>query len=98
MQKVGHKVRVVNDLAAFTSIGAETMVYREVPGAQHNVLLPWEQQGATELGKMMGWLLKQRRTAPADLPSAEKALAAWGKQFGWRPAGPLGKYAAATKH
>jgi hypothetical protein len=70
IEKVGHKVRVVNDLAAFTSIGAETMVYREVPGAQHNVLLPWQRQGATELGKMMGWLLKHRRATPADLPAA----------------------------
>ena len=96
MKKVGHKVLALENLATFAAAGEETMVYREVPGGQHNVLLPWQQQGAVELGKMMGWLLSHRRAVPADLPAAQKALAAWGKQFGWRPTGVLGEYDAAT--
>lgn len=92
MKKVGHKVRVLENLATFTAVGDETMAYREVPGSGHNVMEPWQQQGAVELGKMIGWLVSHRRSVAADLPAAEKSLAAWGTQFHWRPAGPLGEY------
>jgi hypothetical protein len=93
MKKIGHDVLAVEKLEDFKAIGKETMVYREVPGAGHNVLLPWQTQGSRELGKMMGWLLAQKRATPADLPAAEKALAEWGRKFHWSPQGILGKYA-----
>jgi predicted peptidase len=92
MRKLGHQVRVVEKPEDFTAIGEETMVYRVVPGGQHNVLLPWREQGAQELGRMIGWLLVKKRSTPADLPAAEKALAEWGRQFGWQPGGALGTY------
>jgi len=92
MKRIGHEVLEVANLADFKAIGKETMVYRVVPGGQHNVLLPWATQGRLELGKMIGWLLAQKRSAPADLEAAEKALADWGKKFGWEPGGVLGKY------
>ena len=87
MKALGHRVLEVTDLAKFDKIGDETMVYREVPNGQHNVLLPWPTQGKFELGKMIGWLLAHRRATPADLPAAEKSLAEWGKQFQWTPGG-----------
>jgi predicted peptidase len=92
MKEIGHNVLEVADLADFKAIGKETMVYRVVKGAQHNVLLPWDKQGRHELGKMVGWMLAQKRPAPADIAAAEKSLAAWGKQFGWAAQGLLGKY------
>jgi predicted esterase len=94
MKKIGHDVLVVEKLEDFKAIGKETFVYREVPGGGHNVLLPWQQQGSRELAKMIGWLLAQKRPAPADIPAAQKSLAEWGKRFGWTPDGVLGKYAA----
>lgn len=94
MKKVGHTVLEVKDLGAFNTIGKETMVYRAVPDAPHNVFLPWETRGRQELGKMLGWLLKHQRATPADLPAAEKALAEWGRKFNWKPGGTLGAYDA----
>ncbi len=92
MKKLGHDVLELQKLEDLTKVGTETMVYREVPGAKHNVFVPWKSQGRDELGKLVGWLLAQKREKPADLDAAEKALAAWGKPFGWSPGGLFGQY------
>lgn len=97
MQQLGHKVLELKDLDELNADVKATMIFREVPGGQHNVLVPWDSQGRFELGKMIGWLLTQRRPQPADLDAAEKSLAQWGqKQFDWTPGDVLGTYAEQT--
>jgi predicted peptidase len=92
LKKLGHEVLQLEKLEDLAKVGSETMVYREVPGARHNVFVPWKSQGRAELGKLVGWLLAQKRKEPADLDAAAKALAEWGKPFGWSPGGTFGQY------
>jgi predicted peptidase len=68
-------------------------IYREIQGAGHNCFKPWKKRGAPELGRMVSWLLAQKRTKPADLDRAMQYIAAHGRRFGWSPKGsPVGSY------
>jgi predicted peptidase len=96
LTKIGMNVLELKEPHKYNKIGEEKFVYREVPGAPHNVMMPWE-QGSKELGLMMSWLLCYQREKPADLDAAAKALAVWGKQsFKWSYDGVLGSYGPAV--
>ncbi len=75
-------------------LGHKDFVYRELEGVGHGIFAPWDKVGAPEIGQMVAWLLARQRPAPANLADATRALAEWGKPFGWTPTGgPIGVYA-----
>lgn len=93
LKKVGHTILDLKDLNQLRNADQASTIYREVPGAPHDVFQPWEKQGRAELGIMLAWLTAQQRQAPADLDAAEKSLQAWGKAaFKWTADGGLGRY------
>jgi|GEM_PF-6663855 len=92
LTKAGIKVLELKEPEKYTQIGDEQFVYREVPDAPHNVLVPWS-RGGKELGIMLPWLLAHKRDQPADLDAAAKSLAEWGKaKFEWKYESLLGTY------
>ena len=93
LTKLGHTILTLKDPTNLKGVGKETMVYREIPNAEHNVFLPWDTQGRTELGLMIAWLTAHKRSQPADLDAAARSLAIWGKEsFHWTYDGLLGTY------
>ncbi len=61
--------------------------YVELAGVGHPIFLKVE--GMAACGKMFDWMLEKKRKKPADLESAEKELATWGRLYGWTPEGGL---------
>ncbi len=72
--------------------GTADVVYRELPGVGHIIFMPWADQGAPEIGRMVAWLSLHHRSQPADFAAACQRLCTWGAGFGWTPDGALGTY------
>ena len=93
LKSIGRKVKAYKDSPDPNELAKQDCIYREIQGAGHNCFLPWKTSGAVELGKMMHWMLAQRRKDPADLDKAGELLAEHGKRFGWVPSrSPVGSY------
>jgi poly(3-hydroxybutyrate) depolymerase len=73
--------------------GKADIIYRELPGVGHIIFMPWAEQGAPEIGRLVAWLSAQTRAKPADFDAACARLVEWGKSFNWKPdGGPLGTF------
>jgi predicted esterase len=97
LKKIGRNVTILKERPEAENLKGSA-IYREIQGAGHNCFLPWKKRGAPELGRMVSWLLAQKRDKPADLDKALKLISAHGKRFGWTPKGsPVGSYPSAKK-
>ena len=94
LEAIGRKVTVFKEMPDAEAMKkAGDCIYREIQGADHACLLPWAERGAPELGRMVAWIIAQKRARPADLAATEQAVAAWGKHFHWSAkGGPFGGY------
>lgn len=97
LKKLGRDVTILKDRPKAKDLKGSA-IYREIQNAGHNCFLPWKKSGAPELGRMVSWLLAQKRKKPADLDKGLKLITAHGKRFGWTPKGsPVGSYPSAEK-
>ena len=97
LKQLGRDVTILKERPEAKNLKGSA-IYREIAGAGHNCFMPWKKQGAPELGRMVSWLLAQKRKTPADLDKAMKYVTAHGKRFGWVPKGsPVGSYPSEKK-